>query len=515
MLILFALAGIVPLGPCDARPSLGSRPVVAAFPFRPAFARAPRPTAITERPAAASEEEEACPTEEASTLQLIGFIVPTLAGWLSSEVMSIVDTAVVGSSSAAELAALGPATMLTDSSSYLFFWLNVATTNLFASSLAEGKPKEAYRMLSDALYVAIACGVLLAACLATGGTAALRGICWQAPMVLPAAQRYLSIRLFGLPAFMAGTVLQAACLAAKDSTSPLLVLMFAGSLNLCLDLWLVRGVGMGIGGAAIATLASQLVQVALLAWVVQRKRRRTGVALGWSLVGAPPSPSRLLSFLSFAGPIFLVLLGKISCYNSMTLAATSGGVVALAAHQVMASIFFFGCKFGDAVSQTAQAFLPPCLGDADISRGEVTPSAQRLGRRLLALSTMLGGFVSLAIYSFITRCSGVFTSDIAVTAAIHSASPLLLLALLAHASCMCSEGLLLGGRQLTYLASAYAFNVALFLSGLYMVALRSMGLNAVWTSLAVFQYVRLTQFLSRARQLGMLRAAKTPNTSTG
>lgn len=73
----------------------------------------------------------------------------------------------------------------------------------------------------------------------------------------------------------------------------------------------------------------------------------SGVSRSWSLVGAPPSPAKLFSFLAFAGPIFLVLLGKIACYNSMTLAATSSGVVALAAHQVLASVFFFGCKFGE------------------------------------------------------------------------------------------------------------------------------------------------------------------------
>ena len=54
---------------------------------------------------------------------------PLFAMWL---VRSVVDTAVVGSSSAAELAALGPATMLTDSTAYLFFWLNVANTSQLA-----------------------------------------------------------------------------------------------------------------------------------------------------------------------------------------------------------------------------------------------------------------------------------------------------------------------------------------------------------------------------------------------
>ena len=39
----------------------------------------------------------------------------------------------------------------------------------------------------------------------------------------------------------------------------------------------------------------------------------------------------------------------------MTVAATAGGFVALAGHQVITSVFFLGCKFGDAISQTAQA----------------------------------------------------------------------------------------------------------------------------------------------------------------
>jgi len=54
---------------------------------------------------------------------------------------------------------------------------------------------------------------------------------------------------------------QAACLGAKDATTPLLVLGLSALVNLGLDLYLVKVVGMGIGGAAIATLVAQLVQV--------------------------------------------------------------------------------------------------------------------------------------------------------------------------------------------------------------------------------------------------------------
>ena len=193
------------------------------------------------------EGKDECPTKETGSLELLRFILPTLAGWLSSEMMSVVDTAVVGSCSAAELAALGPATMLTDSAAYLFFWLNVATTSLFATALASGDSNEAYDTLSDALYCALACALFMTSLLMATGPAALSAICASAPQVAAAATTYLNIRLLGLPAFMAGMVLQAACLGAKDSFSPLIVLVTCGLLNLGLDLYLVNVVGMGIG----------------------------------------------------------------------------------------------------------------------------------------------------------------------------------------------------------------------------------------------------------------------------
>jgi len=87
----------------------------------------------------------------------------------------------------------------------------------------------------------------------------------------------------------------------------------------------------------------------------------------------------------------------------------------------------------------------------------------------------------------------------------RSASPLLFLALLVHASTMCTEGLLLGARQLRFLARTYAVNVAIFLTALYAIGSRAMGLRAVWMSLATFQFVRLGQFLTKSQRIGMLR----------
>jgi len=110
-------------------------------------------------PVPESDEGAPCPADGPGLLELARFTLPTLSALLSAEVMSVIDTAVVGASSSKELAALGPAIMLTDSSAYLFFWLNVACTNLVASALAKDDAEEAFKSVSDTLWCG-ACPVL-------------------------------------------------------------------------------------------------------------------------------------------------------------------------------------------------------------------------------------------------------------------------------------------------------------------------------------------------------------------
>lgn len=103
------------------------------------------------------------------------FALPCLGLWVSGPLLSLVDTGFVGLSgssakSAEQLAALGPATTFFDGATYLFAFLNVATTNLYASARAQSgddSPK-AESVVRTAARVALYCGVglmvLLFAC---------------------------------------------------------------------------------------------------------------------------------------------------------------------------------------------------------------------------------------------------------------------------------------------------------------------------------------------------------------
>jgi len=103
---------------------------------------------ITQLRAGASNAATIPPPQPPTNGALFKFYFPCLALWISGPLFSLVDTSFIGLSakagavgaagSAAQLAALGPATTFIDGSLYLFAFLNVATTNLYASALARG-----------------------------------------------------------------------------------------------------------------------------------------------------------------------------------------------------------------------------------------------------------------------------------------------------------------------------------------------------------------------------------------
>ena len=90
---------------------------------------------------------------------------PVTPVWVAQPLLSLVDTAFVGlsgdaSASASQLAALGPATTFFDGATYLFAFLNVATTNLYSSARAKrgDKSDQSESVVRTASRVATRCG---------------------------------------------------------------------------------------------------------------------------------------------------------------------------------------------------------------------------------------------------------------------------------------------------------------------------------------------------------------------
>jgi Na+-driven multidrug efflux pump len=125
-----------------------------------------------------------------TTQQLLIYIFTTVLVWTSEPLLSIVDSATVGSfpnhaaqqgipsnlASVVQLAALGPATMLCDSSIFLTYFIGLAATNKLARASTKKDWKSMIEVSSHSLGVSVALGVLVFITLILFGEPLLRSI---------------------------------------------------------------------------------------------------------------------------------------------------------------------------------------------------------------------------------------------------------------------------------------------------------------------------------------------------
>lgn len=453
------------------------------------------------------------------------FALPCLALWVSGPLLSLVDTSFVGlsgspSESAKMLAALGPATTFFDGATYLFAFLNVATTNLYSSARARSgeQSDEAEGVVRTAARVARNCGIglmlfLFAACrpllkLYIGHEVI------ENPYLLDQATDYVQIRALSMPTSLLLGVLQAALLGAKDAVTPLIAILYSTAINLVGDFVLVNRLKMGLRGAAIATLVAQWAATAALVGPA-RKRLVRDHNLG--IIKKVQSVVTGRSFMAFAAPVLTLILGKLAAFGFMThsAAAVPGQPLPLATHQIVLSLFFFVSPFLEVISQTAQTFLPPYFAPVkdyvtsmladdptyDAQKDEAikpwATESMKAASKLVRLGLVVATVVS-SIASLIPAFAGnLITSDPQVQVAVKPLAKYLLAGSFLAAPVAVAEGILLAKRELKFLASVYLASTALLPSALIRVKNIGGNVEQVWGCFAAFQLFRAILFMGR------------------
>jgi multidrug resistance protein, MATE family len=82
---------------------------------------------------------------------------------------------------------------------------------------------------------------------------------------------YIRCRCLGNPFALANFVMIGTFRAIKDARTPLYAAVLANVSNLVMDILFVYGLGMGAGGAALATSLSQMLSCAILFSILVRK----------------------------------------------------------------------------------------------------------------------------------------------------------------------------------------------------------------------------------------------------
>mmetsp|Transcript_101481 Transcript_101481/g.326127 ORF Transcript_101481/g.326127 Transcript_101481/m.326127 type:complete len:708 (+) Transcript_101481:751-2874(+) len=422
--------------------------------------------------------------------EIIRFVIPACGLVAANQSMTAVDKAFVGRISSTQLAAMGSGATSFDCVSYVTTFVNTASLTLLGAALAKGDTAEANKLRSHALIFAGCLGTVLALTLSTFSCTVCRTLGGAPPgEMLVAAREYLVLRSPGIPIERLISIGTTFCLASKDGATPLRVTAVGSVANVILDWVLCRrypGQAAGASGAASA-LAALISGVYLFHRLKQQGLFPRPLVL--------PRRRDIRPFLSFAGPVFLLLIVKSATFTQMTAYASGLLTNEAAAHQLFVSLLFLtGVAVGTPLSWAAQSFMPESLQpQVEVeSDGESGEAKARLKKRvdpvtclraLLIVAAGCSGLAGVTVMLSLRFGTFLFTRDAEVVAAMLSPGPVvaLIVFVILYPMFLVLEGTLIAARKLRLAFALSSLFLGCNASLFYLLRrLHCLSLGALW-----------------------------------
>ena len=210
------------------------------------------------------QEEKYIYMTETPVPRLIGELaVPTIISMLVTSFYNMVDTFFVGKIDRQSTAAVGIVFSVMALIQALGFFFGHGSGNYISRRLGAKDFEEAAAMAANGFFLAFLCGLFVMA----GGLVFLKPLAvalGSTPTILPYTEDYLRIILIGAP-FMTSSLVLNNQLRFQGSAAYAMVGIVTGAvINIVLDPLLIFVCGMGVAGAAAATVISQFCSFLLL-----------------------------------------------------------------------------------------------------------------------------------------------------------------------------------------------------------------------------------------------------------
>lgn len=204
-------------------------------------------------------------TEGVIWKQLLLFFFPIVLGTFFQQLYNTADAIIVGKAVGKEaLAAVGGSTgTLINLLVGFFVGLASGASVIIAQLFGARQAQDVSRAVHTTIALALSSGALLTAVglLCAGGILELMGTPQE---VMAYALPYLNIYFLGMIPQLVYNIGSGVLRAVGDSRRPMLFLICAALTNIVLDILLVLGLDLGVRGAAIATVLSQVVSAVLI-----------------------------------------------------------------------------------------------------------------------------------------------------------------------------------------------------------------------------------------------------------
>ena len=244
---------------------------------------------------------------------LVLFMLPILISNLFQQLYNTVDTMIVGNVLGdTALAAIGSCGAIYEL--LVGFGLGIGNGLAIVAARAYGAQDE--ELLKRTVAGSLVIGLVASLTITMAGFFGLRPLLelLDTPAeILEDAYRYIIIIDLGVIVMFAYNLCAGLLRAIGNSVMPLVFLLLSSALNVVLDLWFIAGMGLGVAGAAVATVIAQGVSVVLCILYVMarvrilipgRKHLDVGRKLYWDLFSQSISMGLMSSIVS-AGSVVL------------------------------------------------------------------------------------------------------------------------------------------------------------------------------------------------------------------
>jgi putative MATE family efflux protein len=404
--------------------------------------------------------------------EIFTLALPALGALAAEPLYVLVDTAIVGHLGTTPLASLAIAATVLSTAFTVFNFLTYGTTARVARLHGAGRDADAAAVGSQALWLAIAIGVVLTVLIAALAEPAVRLMGGEGA-VAAGAVTYLRISALGAPCFMIASAAQGFLRGMGDLRTPLVVLVVAHAVNVVLELLFVYGFDWGLKGSAWGTVIAQAGMGAAFL-VVQ-----------WRAGLERPDPEKIRPLIRVGGEIAVRTSALLGSFLVASAVLARVGAASLGAHQIAFQLFVFLALVLDALAIAAQVIVGRTLGASDVA------AAREAALRVIGWSVVVGalfGAVLAALSGVIPRA---FTDDPAVRERAADVWWIFVVMMPANGAVFALDGILIGAGDTRFVMWAMLAAAAVYVPLALLALHEGWGITGVWAGLAALIAVRL------------------------
>ena len=209
------------------------------------------------------------------------FAMPMILGSFFQQVYNMADSIIVGQFvGSSALAAVGACAALTNVFICVALGAGVGAGVLVSRYFGAKEYGKMKTIVSTSLISFLLLSIILGVFGFAFSHAMMSGL--QTPAdILEKAVLYLRVYFVGFPFLFMYNILSTMFTSIGESKIPLGLLIFSSILNIVMDLWMVAGLGLGVFGAALATLIAQGISAVFSLLIFLYRMRRYKSAFAW------------------------------------------------------------------------------------------------------------------------------------------------------------------------------------------------------------------------------------------